>query len=236
MTNRCVLAERVADLETEVQALNTQLQEEEEEATNVVNQWQESCSALDEKCTDLEKELESLAEQKGSLEHSLQTVQKQNEQLQLEKSSVEEKLIDQSKRWSKKEDQLQAKLTEKINELAKTQAVTDVIQQWEGKKMVSNVSRRNSYLTLFLRCTLVSQTVWKTSNQLSGISNNSCTSKSRKQTEQYPNGKKAAPSLRKSVLQWKKSLEATKRSWQTATGRFNSCNRKCKTQRLCLPH
>jgi chromosome segregation ATPase len=52
------ITERVAELEATVKSLETQLQEQEEEANNVISQWQESCTASDDKCSELEQKLE----------------------------------------------------------------------------------------------------------------------------------------------------------------------------------
>jgi hypothetical protein len=53
-------AVRAAELEATVQSLNTQMREQEEEANHVISQWQDSCTAAEEKCRESEKELEAL--------------------------------------------------------------------------------------------------------------------------------------------------------------------------------
>ena len=59
-------AERVAELESEVKSLETQLAEQESEATQAISQWQDSCAAAEEKATELERKLEAAEQQHAS--------------------------------------------------------------------------------------------------------------------------------------------------------------------------
>lgn len=59
VSNISNVADRVSELESTIQSLQTQLEDQEQEATNVIAQWQESFSEADDKCAELEKELET---------------------------------------------------------------------------------------------------------------------------------------------------------------------------------
>lgn len=75
ISSRCfpILAERVAELEATVQSLEQQMQDQEEEANNVISQWQESCTASDDMCSELKKELEEVRKDKESLDKALES-------------------------------------------------------------------------------------------------------------------------------------------------------------------
>ena len=55
--NSFLLTDRVAELESTIQSLEAQLEQQEQEATNAISQWQESFSEADDKCAQLDKEL-----------------------------------------------------------------------------------------------------------------------------------------------------------------------------------
>jgi chromosome segregation ATPase len=59
VSNVSNVADRVSELESTIQSLETQLEDQEQEATNVIAQWQASFSEADDKCAELEKELET---------------------------------------------------------------------------------------------------------------------------------------------------------------------------------
>ena len=129
------------DLESEVKALETQFQEQEEEASNVIKQWQESSSVLDEKCTELEEELEASTTEKRSLEKTLETMQNEQEQSVEEKSSFESKIASLEEALKREQtsgnEKLAAQLREKEEELRQGHDTIardeKVVQQWEGK-------------------------------------------------------------------------------------------------------
>ena len=52
--------ERVAELESEVKSLGTQLEEQESEAKEVISQWQDTCAAAEEKCAELQRKLDAM--------------------------------------------------------------------------------------------------------------------------------------------------------------------------------
>jgi chromosome segregation ATPase len=131
----------VVDLESEVKSLERQLQEEEEEASNVIKQWQESSSVLDEKCNELEKELEATTTEKRSLEKTLEKMQNEQEQCVAEKSSFESKISSLEEALKGEQasgnENLVAQLREKEEELRQAHHTIardeKVVQQWEGK-------------------------------------------------------------------------------------------------------
>jgi chromosome segregation ATPase len=69
------------------------MQEQEEEANNVIAQWQESFNESEKKCSNkcaqLEEELEAVKKEKDSLEKSLETTEKDDEPLEEAKSSLD---------------------------------------------------------------------------------------------------------------------------------------------------
>ena len=60
--------ERVTELESTVQGLQSQLEQQELDAKSVIDQWQEACSTSDARCSELEQELENL--KKDSIENA----------------------------------------------------------------------------------------------------------------------------------------------------------------------
>lgn len=89
---RSVLAfgtEKIADLESMVQSLQTQLQQEEEYAKDVVNQWQENCTAAEEECAAAKLELEEMKKSKEVLEASFNQTVDQSQVKDLESQLTE---------------------------------------------------------------------------------------------------------------------------------------------------
>jgi predicted RNase H-like nuclease (RuvC/YqgF family) len=80
--------ERTAELEATVDSLKIQLQEQETEASEAIEQWQESYTLSEEKCTELAQELEKLKPSQedtgNSTDSELQNLQELLEQKQSE--------------------------------------------------------------------------------------------------------------------------------------------------------
>jgi chromosome segregation ATPase len=65
--------ERVTELESSTKDAERQLQEQEQEANNVISQWQETCSELEEKCSSIEEELEQASGNEKLVAHLRET-------------------------------------------------------------------------------------------------------------------------------------------------------------------
>jgi chromosome segregation ATPase len=119
---------RVAELEATVQSLETQMHDQEEEANNVISQWQESCTASDGSCAELEKELAALRKDKESLDIATKA--------DLTPASNEELFA--------KLGALEAELKEAQETLSRDE---DVVSQWEGRSCRISCSRGLSVRT-----------------------------------------------------------------------------------------
>jgi chromosome segregation ATPase len=60
------ILERVTELETNIKSLQTELREQEDEANDVISQWQDNCAAAELKYSTIEEELEELKKSKHS--------------------------------------------------------------------------------------------------------------------------------------------------------------------------
>jgi chromosome segregation ATPase len=111
--------ERVAELEATVQSLEQQMQDQEEEANNVISQWQESCTASDDTCSELKRELEEVRKDKESLDKALES----GGSVQVESPATnEEELL-------KKLNDTQEELKIAKETLSRDEVV---VHQWEG--------------------------------------------------------------------------------------------------------
>lgn len=82
-------SDRVAELEAEVGSLQTQMQEQEEEASDAIAQWEETYTGAENKCSELEKELAVVKQKNGSLENRFETTEGDSEPLADAKSSLD---------------------------------------------------------------------------------------------------------------------------------------------------
>jgi chromosome segregation ATPase len=131
-------SERVAEVEK-------QLKDQEQEASNAITVWQESCSESDSKCTKLKKELEIVLEEKYSLVKASETIEQDNDELEKEKFALEERVssLENSMKSPPRENDpvepqdLEVQLREKDEALRQAQETLQrdagVLHQWEGK-------------------------------------------------------------------------------------------------------
>ena len=133
-------AATVAELQTEVTSLESQLKEQEIDANNVIEQWQESCSLSEDKCAELEKQLESMNQEKTNVEKALEYIQINNEELVAERLVLESKISSLEKAAKTErspESEAASRLKEKEQELRDALETIardeEVVQQWEGK-------------------------------------------------------------------------------------------------------
>jgi chromosome segregation ATPase len=143
-------SERVAELEAVVKDLKKQLEDQEQEANNAITGWHESCAESDSKCTKLEKELETVLEEKYSLSKAFETIEQDNDELEKQKLALEAQVSSlenstrslsreniPSKPQSKEREDLEVQLREKDEALREAQETlqrdADVVHQWEGK-------------------------------------------------------------------------------------------------------
>jgi chromosome segregation ATPase len=109
------LTEAVHVLEQQVLQLQSQLDEEEKEATNAISQWQETCSNLETKCFALEDELTHTNEVIASRDWSIEQLKSRNEICHLQ---IEQLKADLQVKPSIADDLLEA--TSEISRLTET--------------------------------------------------------------------------------------------------------------------
>lgn len=134
--------DRVKDLDAEVMALQKQLQKQEEDATNAIQQWQEGSNIVDEKCIELERELEVTMKEKKSLEATIEKLKFEQEQYAGVKSSFEAKMssLEEALKGGEATDkELTAQLRLKDEELRQARdhiaRDEDILRQREGKRV-----------------------------------------------------------------------------------------------------
>jgi chromosome segregation ATPase len=113
-------ADQVAELETTIEGLESQLEEQSSEADNAISQWQESYNTLELCKAELEAQLETLTREKeGLLNAQSPSNALQVEELRSEKDRLEQEL--------KERDDALAAAKEDLNQDA------EVVHEWEGK-------------------------------------------------------------------------------------------------------
>ena len=128
--------ERVAELESTVKALESQLEEQEQEANVVIEKWQESCAAAEERCSNLEQELDALKakDHPEGMEGTQNTDTPLNEGAEVTSQTALD-FFGQPDRRDIAE--LEARLREKEAALQEAQESLardeDVVSQWEGR-------------------------------------------------------------------------------------------------------
>ena len=129
-----------------MQALENQLQEQQQESNKAIMKWQENFSEIETKYSSLEKELRDTMIEKESLAKALITVEQDNKRLEELKAGLEEEksiLIAKlesarsgEERAMKEALELRNELREKTEALLEAQEVLarddDVVRQWEG--------------------------------------------------------------------------------------------------------
>jgi chromosome segregation ATPase len=115
-----LVTDQVAELESTIQSLESQLEEQSSEADNAISQWQESYTTLEVRKSELETQLETLTKEKEEL---FNTQSSSNglevEELRLEKERLEQELQGR--------DEALAAAREDLNQDA------EVVHEWEGK-------------------------------------------------------------------------------------------------------
>jgi hypothetical protein len=102
--------ERAVALQSVVNGLEDQLKHQEEEANTVITKWQENCTVSEEKCAQLEKQVESLTIEKSSFSEAQESLQNAVDELSSELQAAEKKASqaeedrqDMVKTWSTSE-------------------------------------------------------------------------------------------------------------------------------------
>jgi chromosome segregation ATPase len=115
-----LVTDQVAELETTIEGLESQLEEQSSEADNAISQWQESYTTLEVRRSELEAQLETLTREKEEL---LNAQSSSNalafEYLRSEKDRLEQELQER--------DESLAAAREGSNQDA------EVVHEWEGK-------------------------------------------------------------------------------------------------------
>jgi chromosome segregation ATPase len=118
-SRRFFVTDQVAELESTIESLESQLKEQSSEAENAILQWQKSYTTLEVRSSELETQLETLTKEKEEL---FNTQSSSNglefEELRLEKDRLEQELKDR--------DEALAAAKEDLNQDA------EVVHEWEG--------------------------------------------------------------------------------------------------------
>jgi chromosome segregation ATPase len=113
-----LLSERVSELEAELTMARQHLEEQEAEANDAIAKWQESYTASEDRCNELEAEYQKILNEKEALQEKLDSIA-------ISESSTTSESPDLSKI-----SELQEELRIAQETLARDE---EVVQQWEGK-------------------------------------------------------------------------------------------------------
>lgn len=136
-----IAEDRIVELESTVQSLHSQLEEQEKEANDVISQWQESHSSAEERCTALENELATVQSQVSSatvgdgdaaqdraaeLESTIQLLQSQLEEQEIESNGV-------ILQWQNSHSEADEKCTDLERELAAVRSEMEALKSVQDK-------------------------------------------------------------------------------------------------------
>ena len=129
-----------------MESLENQLKEQEDEANKVISQWQDSCTAAEERYDELEKELEIAKANRDSLQEKIETDKAQYSLLEAAKRELEAKilLLDEDREKSmplgSENEELKSRVGEfeqELKEAKETIANSEgILAQWEGKLLL----------------------------------------------------------------------------------------------------
>jgi hypothetical protein len=105
-----------------------QLEEQEREAHDAISKWQESYTASEGRCTELEAELKLVISEKNKFENKLKSVEKTNESIS--SGDCDHGNPENSSKPLDQIFELQEALKAAQETLARDE---EVVQQWEGK-------------------------------------------------------------------------------------------------------
>jgi chromosome segregation ATPase len=115
-----LVTDQVAELESTIESLKGQLEEESRAADDAISQWQESYTTLEVRRSELETQLEALSKEKGELLNAQSSSSTMViEELRSEKDRLEREL--------REKDEALAAAKEDLNQDA------EVVHEWEGK-------------------------------------------------------------------------------------------------------
>jgi chromosome segregation ATPase len=117
---RFSVTEQVAELELTNKSLEDQLEEQSSDADNAISQWQESYTALEQRSSELERQLETLTKEK----EELLNVKRSDSALAVEELRSENERLERELR---ERDEALAAAGEDHNQDA------DVVHEWEGE-------------------------------------------------------------------------------------------------------
>jgi chromosome segregation ATPase len=87
-----VLADRVAELESAVKNLELQLQAQTLQAKNDITKWEACCGSVEEKCSQLQKQLEIVTHDKDSMSSKLAELESDFSMFEIEKAGLEDEV------------------------------------------------------------------------------------------------------------------------------------------------
>jgi chromosome segregation ATPase len=141
--------DRVNELDSAVESLESQLQDQEVEANKAISEWQDRSSELEAKILSLERDLSSSQEALADREKNIQNLQGLDDQLAYDQESwrsksgkLQNELADEKGRHQKAMDEIEA-LTRSLVEL-KSDSERD-INKWTGTNSLLQ-AMNNAYL------------------------------------------------------------------------------------------
>jgi DNA repair exonuclease SbcCD ATPase subunit len=128
--------ERVTELETLVKSLESQLEEQERDASEAITQWQNNATEADEKAREIE---EKLSQEVSSLQSTTMEIDEERSTLKQRVAELQNSLASMQSTLdhSERDADLAGKLERKEQELHEAKETLtrdeDVVKQWEGK-------------------------------------------------------------------------------------------------------
>jgi chromosome segregation ATPase len=122
-----VLADRVAELESAVKNLEQHIQAQTLQAGNEIKKWQVSCGSAEEKCSQLQKQLETVTRDKDSMSSKLADLESDFSMFELEKAGLEDEVSSLEKKLAA------AKEMASKNQEDETEGNTDYVGSLEAQ-------------------------------------------------------------------------------------------------------
>jgi chromosome segregation ATPase len=122
-----LVTDQVGELESTIESLERQLEEQSSAADDAISQWQESYTALEVRSSELETQLETLTKEKEELLNAERSISVPGQsaafdELRFEKDRLEQELQERNEAL--------AAAREDLNQDA------EVVHEWEGKLLV----------------------------------------------------------------------------------------------------
>jgi capsule polysaccharide export protein KpsE/RkpR len=116
-------ADQIAELESTIESLEGQLEEQSSAADNVISEWQESYTALEVRSSELETQLETLTQEKEEVLNTERSISVPGQSAAFEELRSEKELLEQELR---QRDEALVAAQQDLQD-------AEVAQEWEGK-------------------------------------------------------------------------------------------------------